>query len=132
MTAWKELTKREPEDWEKPPVSDSTIITNFMWVGELPEIGKEVLVYTENSGYVIDKLIGWTAWGGLNFINNQNEPVIYWSELPDKPDSEVLPFDMESVGIEEFVGLEEAVKSLKVITAGEYTKRLEQEKNNEA
>lgn len=131
MTAWKKLTKRDPEDWENPLVSDSTIITNFMWVGELPEIGKEVLVYTENSGYVIDKLIGWTAWGGLNFINNQNEPVIYWSELPDKPVSEALP-EMESVDIEEFVGLEEAVKSLKVITAGEYTKRLEQEKNNEA
>lgn len=127
---WKKLTKREPEDWENPPVSDSTIITNFMWVGELPEIGKEVLVYTENSGYIIDKMLG--VWGGLNFTNNQNEPVIYWSELPDKPDSEVLSTEMESVDIEEFAGLEEAVKSLKVITAGEYTKRLEQEKNNEA
>lgn len=39
---------------------------------------------------------------------------------------------MESVDIEEFVGLGETVESLKVITAGEYTKRLEQEKNNEA
>lgn len=132
MTTWKKLTKREPEDWEKPPVIDSTIIACFMWVGELPKIGEEVLVYTENSGYIIDMLIGVSAWGGLNFQNNQLEPVIYWTELPDKPDSEVLPFDMESVDIEEFVGLEEAVKSLKVITAGEYTKRLEQEKNNEA
>lgn len=76
-------------------------------------------------------LIGVSAWGGLNFQNNQLEPVIYWTELPDKPVSEALP-EMESVDIEEFVGLEEAVKSLKVITAGEYTKRLEQEKNNEA
>lgn len=129
MTTWKKLTKREPEDWEKPPVIDSTIIACFMWVGELPEIGEEVLVYTENSGYIIDKMLG--IWGGLNFTYNQNEPVIYWSELPDKPVSEALP-EMESVDIEEFVGLEEAVKSLKVITAGEYTKRLEQEKNNEA
>lgn len=92
---WNKLTKREPEDWEKPPVSDSTVITCFMWVGELPEIGKEVLVYTENSGYIIDKLIGMTPWGGLNFQNNQFEPVIYWSELPDKPDGEVLPLEQE-------------------------------------
>jgi hypothetical protein len=131
MTTWKKLTKREPEDWEKPPVIDSTIIACFMWVGELPKIGEEVLVYTKNSGYIIDMLIGVSAWGGLNFQNNQLEPVIYWTELPDKPVSEALP-EMESVDIEEFVGLEEAVKSLKVITAGEYTKRLEQEKNNEA
>ena len=131
MTTWKKLTKREPEDWEKPPVIDSTIIACFMWVGELPKIGEEVLVYTKNSGYIIDMLIGVSAWGGLNLQNNQLEPVIYWTELPDKPVSEALP-EMESVDIEEFVGLEEAVKSLKVITAGEYTKRLEQEKNNEA
>lgn len=124
---WKKLTKRELEDWEKDTTTNDS---HFMWVGELPEIGEEVLVYTENSGYVVDKMLG--IWGGLNFINNQNEPVIYWSELPDKPDSETLPFDMKSVDIEEFVGLEETVKSLKVVTAGEYTKRLEQEKNNEA
>lgn len=93
MTTWKKLTKREPEYWEKPPVIDSTIIACFMWVGELPEIGEEVLVYTENSGYIIDKMLG--IWGGLNFINNQNEPVIYWSELPDKPDGEVLPLEQE-------------------------------------
>ena len=127
MTTWKKLTKRELEDWEKTPATNDS---HFMWVGELPEIGEEVLVYTENSGYIIDKMLG--IWGGLNFTDNQNEPVIYWTELPDKPDSEVLPFEMESMDIEEFVGLEEAVKSLKVITAGEYTKRLEQEKNNEA
>lgn len=126
MTTWKKLTKRELEDWEKSPATNDS---HFVWVGELPEIGEEVLVYTKNSGYIIDKMLG--IWGGLNFINNQNEPVIYWSELPDKPVSEALP-EMESVDIEEFVGLEEAVKSLKVITAGEYTKRLEQEKNNEA
>ena len=128
MTAWNKLTKRELEDWEKSPETNNS---HFMWVGELPEIGEEVLVYTENSGYIIDKMLG--IWGGLNFINNQNEPVIYWSELPDKPDSEVLPFDMESLDIEELEGvLEETVNSLKVITAGEYTKCLEQEKNNEA
>lgn len=127
MTTWKKLTKRELEDWEKTPATNDS---HFMWVGELPEIGEEVLVYTKNSGYIIDKMLG--IWGGLNFINNQNEPVIYWTELPDKPDDEVHPFEMESMDIEEFVGLEEAVKSLKVITAGEYTKRLEQEKNNEA
>lgn len=128
MTAWNKLTKRELEDWEKSPETNDS---HFMWVGELPEIGEEVLVYTENSGYIIDKMLG--IWGGLNFINNQNEPVIYWSELPDKPDSEVLPFDMESLDIEELEGvLEETVNSLKVITAGEYTKCLEQEKNNEA
>ena len=115
------------EDWEKDTTANDS---HFMWVGELPEIGEEVLVYTENSGYIIDKMLG--IWGGLNFTDNQNEPVIYWTELPDKPDDEVLPFEMESMDIEEFVGLEEAVKSLKVITAGEYTKRLEQEKNNEA
>lgn len=127
MTTWKKLTKRELEDWEKNPATNDS---HFMWVGELPEIGEEVLVYTENSGYIIDKMLG--IWGGLNFINNQNEPVIYWSELPDKPDSEALPSEMESVDIEEFVGLGETVESLKVITAGEYTKRLEQERMNEA
>ena len=126
MTTWKKLTKRELEDWEKTPATNDS---HFMWVGELPEIGEEVLVYTENSGYIIGKMLG--IWGGLNFTDNQNEPVIYWAELPDKPVSEALP-EMESVDIEEFVGLEEAVKSLKVITAGEYTKRLEQEKKNEA
>lgn len=95
MTTWKKLTKREPEDWEKPPVIDSTIIACFMWVGELPKIGEEVLVYTKNSGYIIDMLIGVSAWGGLNFQNNQLEPVIYWTELPDKPDGEVLPLEQE-------------------------------------
>lgn len=127
MTTWKKLTKRELEDWEKDTTTNDS---HFMWVGELPEIGEEVLVYTENSGYIVDKMLG--IWGGLNFQNNHLEPVIYWTELPDKPDSEILPFDMKSVDIEEFVGLEETVKSLKVVTAGEYTKRLEQEKNNEA
>lgn len=127
MTTWKKLTKRELEDWEKNPAMNDS---HFMWVGELPEIGEEVLVYTKNSGYIIDKMLG--IWGGLNFTDNQNEPVIYWTELPDKPDDEVLPFEMESVDIEEFAGLEETAKSLKVITAGEYTKRLEQEKNNGA
>ena len=77
---WKKLTKRALEDWEK---DETTNDSHFMWVGELPEIGKEVLVYTEKSGYIIDKMIG--IWGGLNFQYNQNEPVIYWSELPDKP-----------------------------------------------
>mgnify|MGYP000880387688 FL=1 len=127
MTTWKKLTKRELEDWEKTPATNES---HFMWIGELPEIGEEVLVYTKNSGYIIDKMLG--IWGGLNFTDNQNEPVIYWTELPDKPDDEVLPFEMESMDIEEFVGLEKAVKSLKVITAGEYTKRLEREKNDEA
>lgn len=127
MTNWNKLTKRELEDWEK---TSATNDSHFMWVGELPEIGEEVLVYTENSGYIIDKMLG--IWGGLNFTDNQNEPVIYWSELPDKPDGEARSFEVENVDIEEFVGLEEAVKSLKVITAGEYTKCLEQEKNNEA
>lgn len=124
---WKKLTVRELTEEEKDFFGEQV---STIWEGVTPELDEEVLVYTENSGYIIDKMLG--IWGGLNFTDNQNEPVIYWSELPDKPDSEVLPFDMESVDIEEFVGLEEAVKSLKVITAGEYTKRLEQEKNNEA
>lgn len=63
---WKKLTKRELEDWEKDTTTNDS---HFMWVGELPEIGEEVLVYTENSGYVVDKMLG--IWGGLNFINNQ-------------------------------------------------------------
>lgn len=75
MTTWKKLTKRELEDWEKTPATNDS---HFMWVGELPEIGEEVLVYTENSGYIIDKMLG--IWGGLNFTDNQNEPVIYWSD----------------------------------------------------
>lgn len=78
---WNKLITRPLNDEEKEYYKDSKI--DFVWDGNEPEIGEEVLVYTPKyRGVTTD------TWGefdntmGFEYID---APVIYWMSFPEPP-----------------------------------------------
>ena len=72
----RELTKEEQEEYGD--------LYTFMWDGNVPDIGEEVLVtFPLSSGrYADTRLDTWREIGdGLVFENTEND-VIYWMEIP--------------------------------------------------
>nr|DAO23689.1 MAG TPA: Protein of unknown function (DUF551) [Caudoviricetes sp.] len=80
-TEWNKLTTRPLNNEEKECYGNRF---DFMWEGNQPEIGEEVLVYTLRSKEVYTDI--WTDDFnfGLGFENTE-EKVIYWMSLPEPP-----------------------------------------------
>nr|DAN77339.1 MAG TPA: Protein of unknown function (DUF551) [Bacteriophage sp.] len=79
---WNKLTTRPLDEEEKEYYKDSKI--DFMWEGDEPEIGEEVLVYTPQSTGVYTDI--WTDDFdyGVGF-ESTDEPVVYWMSFPEPP-----------------------------------------------
>ena len=79
---WNKLTTRPLDEEEKEYYKDSKI--EFMWEGDEPEIGEEVLVWTPQYKGVHTDI--WTDDFdyGVGFENTESE-VIYWMSLPEPP-----------------------------------------------
>ena len=79
---WNKLFLRPLNDEEKEYYKDSKI--DFVWDGNEPEIGEEVLVYTPRSKEVYTDI--WTDDFdyGVGF-ENTDEPVVYWMSFPEPP-----------------------------------------------
>ena len=78
---WHKIYTRELTEEEKEMYGD---LYTFMWEGDDPNIGEEVLVtYPLSSGRFVDTRIDtWAEIGdGVGFENTEND-VIYWTELP--------------------------------------------------
>lgn len=79
---WNKLRLRPLNDEEKEYYKDSKIA--FVWDGNEPEIGEEVLVYISRSKEVYTDI--WTDDFdyGVGF-ENTDAPVIYWMSFPEPP-----------------------------------------------
>ena len=80
-TEWNKLTTRPLNNEEKEVYGDRF---DFMWEGNQPEIGEEVLVYTLRSKEVYTDI--WTD--DFNFglgFENTDEKVVYWMSFPEPP-----------------------------------------------
>ena len=79
---WNKLRLRPLNDEEKEYYKDSKI--DFVWDGNEPYIGEEVLVWTSQSQGVYTDI--WTDDFdyGVGF-ENTDAPVIYWMSFPEPP-----------------------------------------------
>lgn len=79
---WNKLRLRPLNDEEREYYKDSKI--DFVWDGNEPYIGEEVLVYTLRSKEVYTDI--WTDDFnyGLGF-ENTDEKVVYWMSFPEPP-----------------------------------------------
>ncbi|MBB1552036.1 hypothetical protein HG452_000625 [Candidatus Saccharibacteria bacterium] len=83
-TEWNKLTIRPLDEEEKEyykDYKDSKI--EFMWEGDFPEDGEEVLVYTPQSKSVYTDI--WSEYGNDVGFENTDKPVIYWMSFPKQP-----------------------------------------------
>ena len=81
---WNKLTTRPLDEEEKEyykDYKDSKI--EFMWEGDFPEDGEEVLVYTPQSKSVYTDI--WSEYGDDVGFENTDKPVIYWMSFPKPP-----------------------------------------------
>lgn len=77
---WNKLSTRPITDEEKEVYGDSY---DFMWEGETPEDGEEVLVYKPQYDGVYTDI--WVEFNnGMGFENTDDE-VIYWMSFPEPP-----------------------------------------------
>lgn len=79
---WNKLTTRPLDDEEKEYYKDSKI--NFMWEGDEPEIGEEVLVYSSQyEGVTTDTWTDDFDYGvGFEYTDAS---VVYWMSFPEPP-----------------------------------------------
>lgn len=78
---WNKLITRPLNDEEKEYYKDSKI--DFVWDGNEPEIGEEVLVYTDKSKRVYMDI--WDILENGNGFKTMNSSVFYWMSLPEPP-----------------------------------------------
>lgn len=79
---WNKLTTRELDEDEKELYGH---IYDYMWNGQTPEDGQEVLVYTKDIGVFTDI---WTDYqDGVGFEQTfiENGDTVYWAEFPEPP-----------------------------------------------
>jgi hypothetical protein len=78
---WHKIYTRELTEEEKEEYGD---LYTFMWDGNAPDIGEEVLVtFPLSSGrYADTRLDCWEEFGDGEGFENTDNDVIYWMELP--------------------------------------------------
>ena len=79
---WNKLITRPLNDEEKEYYKDSKI--DFVWDGNEPEIGEEVLVWTPRYKGVHTDIWADDFDYGVGF-ESTDEPVIYWMSFPELP-----------------------------------------------